>query len=288
TLWNPGGGGDILIVSSNQPLKLDYQKQLRFFKDPKIRAELLRIDIHSMEELINHILMSSEQTSSLLKGQQANTDEHPIVEFNAPKHLYTPTVAGNSLMLFGALENSEYRLPFVNLVKEYPDWMRVQFMGIQLKHEGDGYLDPKWQVMRKSLKDEEDEEERYRLVGGMNGEIILNKPWGDVVVHATMVKRGGQVGAILRAMLEYEVPDGEESFAGELRIPGVVVYWRAGPSAEPDKLKVVMAQMCERPSGFDSGVSLFSSFSGDAENKEEVGVAVQQLNRLFRCIPVAN
>ncbi|MCP4047158.1 MAG: methyltransferase, partial [Gammaproteobacteria bacterium] len=136
TLWNPGGGGDILIVSSNQPLRLDYQKQLRFFEDPKIRVELLRIDIHSMEELVNHILMSSEQTSSLLKGQQANTDEHPIVEFNAPKHLYTPTVAGNSLMLFGVLENSEYRLPFVNLVKEYPDWMRVQFMGIQLKHEG--------------------------------------------------------------------------------------------------------------------------------------------------------
>jgi hypothetical protein len=85
-------------------------------------------------------------------------------------------------------------------------------------------------------------------------------------------------------MMEYEVPLAEKTFAGELSIPSVVVYWRAGPSPEPGELKVVMAQVCERPSKFDSFVSLYSSFSGDANNKEEVGAAVQQLNRLFRCI----
>ena len=282
TLWNPQGG-DILIVSSNQPLELDYQEQLWFFEDPKIRADLSRVGINSIEELINHILMSSDETRSLLKNQRANTDEHPIVEFNAPKHLYTPTVADNSLMLFGALEDSVYRLPVVNLVKEYADWMVVPFMGIQLKHGGDGYLDPKWEVMRKSLKDEENGD--YRLLGGMKGEIILKKSWGDVVVHATMGYRGARVEAILGSMLEYEVPHAEESFGGELSIPGVVVYWRVGASPEPGKLKVVMAQRCERPSKFDSFVSLYSNFSGDAENKEEAGAAVQQLNRLFRCIP---
>jgi len=282
TLWNPQGG-DLLIVSSNQPLELDYQEQLLFFEDPKTRADLSRIGIHSIEELINHILMSSDETRGLLKDQRANTDEHPIVEFNAPKHLYTPTVSDNSLMLFGALEDGVYRLPVVNLVKEYPDWMTVTFMGIQLKHEGDDYLDPKWEVMRKSLKDEENG--NYRLLGGMKGEIILKKAWGDVVVHATMGRRGAEVEAILSAMMEYEVPHAEESFAGELSIPGVLIYWRTGPSPEPGKFKVVMAQECERPSKFDSFVSLFSSFSGDANNKEEVGAAVQQLNRLFRCIP---
>lgn len=90
--------------------------------------------------------------------------------------------------------------------------------------------------------------------------------------------------AILHGMMEYEVPQAEKSFGGELRIPGVVVYWRAGPSQEAGKMKVVMAQMCKRPSRFDSFVSLFSSLSGDANNREEVGAAVQRLNRQFRCI----
>jgi hypothetical protein len=99
-----------------------------------------------------------------------------------------------------------------------------------------------------------------------------------------MGKRGAKVEAILHAMMEYEVPLAEKTFAGELSIPGVVVYWRAGPSLEPGELKVVMTQVCERSSKFDSFVSLYSSFSGDANNKEEVGTAVQQLNRLFRWI----
>jgi hypothetical protein len=112
---------------------LDYQEQLSFFEDPKIRADLSRVNIHSIEELINHILMSSDETLGLLTGQQANTDEHPVVEFNAPKHLYTPTVSDNSLMLFGALEDGVYQLPVVNLVEVNPDWVVVPFMGIQLK-----------------------------------------------------------------------------------------------------------------------------------------------------------
>ena len=183
TLWHPSGG-DLIIVSSNQPLELDYQEQLSFFEQPKIKADLSRIGIHSVEELINHILMSSDETRGLLVDQRANTDENPVVEFNAPKHLYTPTAQDNSLMLFGALKENVYQLPVVNLVREYPDWMIVPFMGIQLKHGGDSYLDPEWKVMRISLKDEENG--NYRLLGGMKGEIILTKSWGDVVVNATM------------------------------------------------------------------------------------------------------
>ncbi len=282
TLWNPMGG-DLIIVSSNQPLELDYQELLSFFEQPKIKADLARIDIHSVEELINHILMSSDETRGLMKDQRANTDEYPVVEFNAPKHLYTPTAQDNSLMLFGALKENVYRLPVVNLVREYPDWMIVPFMGIELKHGGDSYLDPEWKVMRISLKDEENG--NYRLLGGMKGEIILNKTWGDVVVNATMGKRGAQDETISFSMLEYEVPLAEETFGGELSTPGVVGYWRAGPSLEPGKLKVIIAQKCERSSKFDSFVSLFSSFSGDAKNKQDVDAAARQLNSLFRCIP---
>ena len=81
------------------------------------------------------------------------------------------------------------------------------------------------------------------------------------------------------------MPRAEETFGGELSTAGVGGYWRAGPSLESGKLKVVIAQKCERQSKFDSFVSLFSSFSGDAKSKEDVDAAARQLNSLFRCIP---
>jgi len=63
----------------------------------------------------------------------------------------------------------------------------------------------------------------------------------------------------------------------------IVVVWRVGPSSEPGKIEVVLAQKCERSLKYDSFVSIASTVSGDAEKKEEVGAAVQQLNKMFRC-----
>jgi spermidine synthase len=284
TLWQPTAG-DIVIISSNQPLKLDYQQQLLAFEEPDIKSDLARIGIHSMESLMDHFTMSSKEARTLLLGQQANTDENPVVEFNGPKHLYTATVDDNVHMLFEALDGGEYRLPFDNLIRRYQDWIVVPFMAIQLRHQGDGFLGPDWNVVRKSVVDLENDS--YRLMGGMNGEMILSKPWGDVVVHATMSKRGAEDAKILTGMLGYEVSETKQSFNGELKAPGIVVFWRVGASLEEGKLRVVVAQKCERSSKFDSWVSLSSSFPGDWQNKADVGPAVKQLNSLFRCIPEA-
>ncbi len=69
TLWYPSSAADLIIISSNKPLELDYQKQLSFFDSPEIKSDLARIDIRSVEELMSNILMSSDETEPLLAGQ---------------------------------------------------------------------------------------------------------------------------------------------------------------------------------------------------------------------------
>ena len=281
TLWYMSGG-DILIVSSNEPLKLDYQKQSEFFESDSIMADLDRIGVRSVERLMTYMLMSSDETRPLLVGQQSNTDDHPVVEFNAPKHIYKSTIVDNIRMLFGGLPEGEYTLPISNLVLEKKDWIIIPFLGIEVKHEGDEYSTPVWRVVRKSIYD--NETKVYRIKGGVNGEMVLSKPWGDVLIRGTMGKHGLSESRMLLPMLEHEVPKAEETFGGELRAPGRIIYWRVGPSPQQDKLKLVLARTCERKSKFDNWVSFSSHYPGNAEMQDDVNSALRAVNSLVRCL----
>ena len=281
TLWYVSGG-DIVIASSNAPLELDYPRKIGFFANATVQADLERIDVRSMEEFMDYMLMSSDQTNPLLTGEQANTDDHPVVEFNAPRYLYVPTTDDNIIMLFGGVKEGEYDLPFVNLVAEIQDWLLIPFMGVQIHNGSDTYEPPKWKVIRKAMIDPDGSNQR--LWGGMNGEITLNKSWGDLVVRTTMAKRGDPSENMLFSMMDYDLPITQDTAAGELKAPGVVVYWRVRPSAQPGYLDVVLARKCERESRFDNWVSFTTTYPGNMAPQEEVGNAVQQVNSLVGCL----
>lgn len=275
-------GGDLIIVSSNKPLELDFEKQQLFFSSPEVSNDLQQIGVTSVEKMMTHYMMASSQIEGLLAGQQSNTDDHPIVEFTAPKYIYDFTTDDNVRMLFGELAQGEFALPVVNLVQKNPGWIAVPFMGIGLRTGNDGYTAPHWNVVRTSVFS--DTIDNYRLMGGMNGEIALQKPWGEVVVHATMADRGAPTKDVLLPMMENDVPKAEQTQAGELKAPGVVVYWRVGPSAQLGKLKVALARQCERPSGFDSFVAFATDYPGSPDQEADVRQAIQSVNQLVQCL----
>jgi hypothetical protein len=118
----------------------------------------------------------------------------------------------------------------------------------------------------------------------MNGQMMIHESWGDVHIRTTMVERGSPDANLLNTMLDYDVPKTEETLAGELRAPGAVVYWRVGRSSQPGKLNLVLARKCERQSGFDNWVSFSTNYPGNAENKEDVGPALKEVNSLVQCL----
>ena len=280
TVWYVSGG-DIIIVSSNQTLELDYQKQRAIFESPPMKKELERIGIGSVTVLMNHLFMSSNELQALLAGQQSNTDIRPFVEFNAPKYMYQFTNADNIRMLFGELGEDEYRLPVSNLVREFPEWIVVDFMGVQINHGGGPYSMPNWNIIRKSVFEEESE--KHQLLGGMNGNITFEKPWGEVLVRTTMAERGTRDENLAISMMAYEVSDEEQVLSGELRAPGDVIYWRAGASDQAGKIHVVLARECKRESKFDNWVSISTHYPGNVENREDTGAAIKSINQLVRC-----
>jgi hypothetical protein len=85
-------------------------------------------------------------------------------------------------------------------------------------------------------------------------------------------------------MLEYVVPESQRSLAGELREPGITVFWRIGPAGASGTPSAVMAQKCERQPADDSYVSLSGEFPGDMDNREQVDAYLQRLNSMFRCL----
>jgi hypothetical protein len=240
------------------------------------------VEVASVEKMANFLLMTSSDVQSLLNGQQANTDENPVVEFNTPRHLYEPTVDDNIYMLFSALDSGEFRLPYVNLVEERGDWIAVPFMGIRLNRAGARYTEPVWSMTRKT--EIEPDTGKIHLLGGMNGDVTLQKPWGEVKVHSTMGDRLSNDKPMLMALLDHDVPPAEQAFGGELIARDIVVYWRVGRSPQPGKLNVVLARRCARESKFDNWVSITSTYPGNAEIAADAGAAVRKLNQLVRCV----
>jgi len=121
-------------------------------------------------------------------------------------------------------------------------------------------------------------------VGGMHGEITLNKPWGDVIVRIIIDTYGDPREDMLFNMMDYDIPVTPQIAAGELKAPGVTIYWRVRPSAKPGHLDVVIARKCERESMFDNWVSFTTTYPGNMAPQVEVGNAIQQVNSLVGCL----
>ncbi len=242
TIWY-ARGGDLIIASAKKPLQLDYVKQQQYFKSPDVLADLQRIGIQSMEQMMSHYMMASNQMETLLAGQPGNSDDLPIVEFNAPKFIYNSTTHDNIRMLFGELAEAEFPLPVQNLVREHAGWIDLPYLGITVRTGDGGYSAPVWNVVRTSI--EPDDDDNYYLMGGMNGRLAIHQPWGDVKVNVTMADRGVQPQSVLFPMMDNDVPRDSRFQSGELRAAnGVVVYWRVARASEAGQIRVALARFC--------------------------------------------
>jgi len=276
-------GGDLIIASANGPLQLDYRAQSAFFEAPAVRQDLERIGVSSFEEMMGYLLMPSEQIGELLDGVRSNTDDHPVVEFNAPRYIYDFTTEDNIRMLFGEIDRGEYLLPVSNLLEAQPGWLAVPFMGVRVRAGDGGYRAPAWYLARTSVPAANSE--GYRLLSGMLGEMAVRQSWGEVAVQSTMTDRVKPERGFLEQLMEKRLPRARQSESGELQAAGIVVYWRVAPAAQAGWIDVVLARRCERRSGFDNYVSFASTYPGDVTVVEDLTQAVQTVNRVVDCIP---
>jgi len=281
TLWAPQGG-DIIIVSSNEPLQIEYNKLLSVFSTPEIKKSLASIHIHSVEGLLDQMLVPSTFVNPLLSDQEANTDVNPVVEFTAPKYLYQATSGDNLKMLLSGLKNHEFQLPFTGLHEKYKDWSIVPFLGIGFRHDNEPHTIPVWSQTRWMEHDEK--AERYSVGRGTKSIILLRKAHGDMHIRANIGKSTQTDSQLLPALLKYGVADDETSFRGKLKGGAKEIYWRVAPSPREGMMKVAVAMTCKKDAGLSSWVMLSGPYPGDVNEQSDTVQAVQEVNKMIRCL----
>jgi len=78
---------DLLLVATGRPLALDAARMAHRLADSKMRAELGRIQIRSLGDLLARHLVDDRRILEVTRGAPLNTDDNARVEFSAPKDL---------------------------------------------------------------------------------------------------------------------------------------------------------------------------------------------------------
>jgi spermidine synthase len=86
---------NLLLIGSQQELRIDLQALTARFQQEQVRADLERVGIESPYGLLGHFLMDEQSVRSYSAGAPLHTDNRPILEFSAPKHLYETGIQAN-------------------------------------------------------------------------------------------------------------------------------------------------------------------------------------------------
>lgn len=87
---------EIIVIGSNAPILLDEHRLNTAFSSTEIYNELLRVGIKTPEEFKAAYLMGDKEVQEFSKGAKLNTDDRPVIEFEAPKALYR-SMAGKNI-----------------------------------------------------------------------------------------------------------------------------------------------------------------------------------------------
>jgi spermidine synthase len=151
TMWESIVGDDYLLIGSQQPYFLPYEKVKRLLENPVQGRELKRLGISSVRDLMGLLVMDQDELKKFSEGAPIHTDDNSLLEFGAPEYIYkderqvivrqiTPHFKGMpSLLRFDELSAEEQET-----VKKHIGTLErseVQVKEIKRKARIDQYLD---------------------------------------------------------------------------------------------------------------------------------------------------
>src|SRR5947207_4006418 len=91
-VWNTGIG-DLILVGTRQPQHLDLARVARIVHaDPSIVNDFREYLKLSMPEgILAYYVISTDEVRRFSEGAARNTDDHPLLEFHAPRQLFEDT-----------------------------------------------------------------------------------------------------------------------------------------------------------------------------------------------------
>jgi spermidine synthase len=91
-VWDMGVG-DLVLLGSREPLRFDADRLDAIFAgDPSVRRDFQDyLELKDPLGLFSHYLLSGQEIAGFTAGARRNTDDHPLLEFDAPRNLFSDT-----------------------------------------------------------------------------------------------------------------------------------------------------------------------------------------------------
>lgn len=80
-------GSDLMLLGSKQPIQLDLKALDSHFGDPRISAELNRVKVRDIADLLSYYYFGPEGTAKFAAGAPLNTDDNALIEFRSPRRV---------------------------------------------------------------------------------------------------------------------------------------------------------------------------------------------------------
>jgi spermidine synthase len=88
TMWESIVGDDYLLIGSQQPYSVPYEKVKRLLEDPVQGRALKRLGISSVRDLMGLLIMNQDELKKFSEGAPVHTDDNSLLEFGAPEYIY--------------------------------------------------------------------------------------------------------------------------------------------------------------------------------------------------------
>lgn len=93
---------DLMLIGKNEPLQLDMKNFEKAFKIPAVQGDLGSHGIKNPAGFMANALLFDTSLRLLSKTARINSDNHPYLEFSAPRNLYKNTLQQNWTMLMAS------------------------------------------------------------------------------------------------------------------------------------------------------------------------------------------
>ena len=102
SVWNTGG--DLILIGTRQPQQLDISRVKRLMdSDPTIAYDLRDyLGMSKPEGILAYYVMSTDGVREFAQTDRRNSDDHPLLEFHAPRQLFVQTRELNVELLYDA------------------------------------------------------------------------------------------------------------------------------------------------------------------------------------------
>ena len=152
---------EILIIGSDQPIKIDFNKLNERLQEPEIKKALKDIEIPDIFSFLSNIWLLNEQVVKLGEGYPLITDNHPAIEF----YLELGNVIGipgQERYVFNRTRFDDVAKQITNLSEENRQKLKIHYDAMDLYQRGVMYSN-RGQLLKAMTLVEDDDLFRYHL-----------------------------------------------------------------------------------------------------------------------------